>query len=333
MNSASSSNRLRDLIASSRDPAQPTTDEQRNMAFIAKSATENILALQRAAHEQETQLEERRKEIGVLQRNYETLSRIRQGDAQEIAMLRSQKQQEADEVAALREQLRTERDSKAQLEARLAEHDAALAQVAKLKLHVEAADRKQAQALATAQATQLQAADLKEANRTLRLGGERLARAHTDATEKLYGTSKAKAQLEQDKIALQRELGAAKDKAAQLEKQLRTFLDFNHALEDDLRAALQRAAELGRRVKEVEFEKQTVEAYYTAKAAEMQAQLELLIGATPAAAAGADHASMTHAIDKGLSKRSTPGPAPASPASVTSQRPSMHRASPLRNEQ
>jgi chromosome segregation ATPase len=274
-----SKSRLREIVATARDLSDPAAelDEQKNLAYLARTATENILALERVVHEQERQLEERWKEAAKLQRNYETLSRVRQGDAKELVMLRAQRQQESDEVEQLREQLRAERSNKEALHARLAESEAALAQVTQLKLQVESAERKHAQAVTAAEAIAMQAADLKDANKTLRLGTERLSRAHTDLGDKLRATSDARSRLEREKDVLQRELGAAHTKLAHMEKQLRTFLEFNATMEGDLRMALAKSAELDKQCRELEFEKQTVEAYYTAKHMEMQAQFQSLL--------------------------------------------------------
>lgn len=266
------------MVASSRvELSDEIDDEQKNMAYLARTATENILALEKVVNEQEMQLEERKKEIATLQRNYETLSRIRQGDSKELAMLRAQRQQEGDEMARLRELLGQERAEKTALEAKLAESEAAMAQVTELRLQVGAAERKAAQASAAADAAHIQAADLKESNKGLRLTAERLARVHAEQADKLRQTTEQRAKAEREHEALQQELGAAHNKLAQQEKQLRTFLDFNATMEHDLRQALAKVADLEKQCRELEFEKQTVEAYYTAKHQEMQAQFQALL--------------------------------------------------------
>ncbi|KAG8464063.1 hypothetical protein KFE25_000231 [Diacronema lutheri] len=272
-----SAGRLREIVATTRENMVDTLDEQKNMAYLARTAAENILSLERVVHEQELQLEERRKEVSTLQRNYETLSRIRQGDSKELVMLRAQRQQESDDVELLREQLAAERADNQRLNVRLAESEAALVQVTQFKLQVGAAERKCAQAVANAEGVQMQAADLREANKTLRLGTERLSRAHTEQSEKLRQLNEQRVKLEREKAALQRELSAAHNKLATMEKQLRTFLDFNATMEHDLRAALAKSADLEKQLREVDFEKQTVEAYYAAKHREMQTQFQSLL--------------------------------------------------------
>ena len=54
----------------------------------------------------------------------------------------------------------------------------------------------------------------------------------------------------------------ASSKCVVQERQLKTFLQANEALEADLRKQLSRVAQLERRKQEMEAEQQTVEAYY-----------------------------------------------------------------------
>ena len=61
------------------------------------------------------------------------------------------------------------------------------------------------------------------------------------------------------------------------ERQLKTFLQANEALETDLRKQLSRISALERRKQEQEAEQQTIEAYYQARLEEMQAQYDRLL--------------------------------------------------------
>ena len=61
------------------------------------------------------------------------------------------------------------------------------------------------------------------------------------------------------------------------ERQLKTFLEANEALEADLRKQVQRAAALERRKQELEAEQHTIEAYSQARLDEMQTQYDRLL--------------------------------------------------------
>lgn len=260
---------------------------QKNMAYLAKTASENILSLQRIVHEQEVQLEDRRKEAATLQRNYEALSRIRLSDNKELASLREQRQQEGESMRHLRDELAAEKGESDRLREKLRESEEALAEVAALKLEVQAAERKHAQAVTHAEGVQAQVADLQEANKALRSSAERLSRGHTNISEKLRREGEARAQLEREHAALRKEAAAAGAKLTHMEKQLRTFLDFNATMEADLRGAMARAAELEKQVRQLEHDRQTAEAYHSARHAEMQAQLQTALGTSAGGGAAA----------------------------------------------
>jgi len=266
------------MIATTRPPAHDEPmDEQKNMAYLARAATENILSLERVVHEQELELEERRKENGTVQRNYEALARIRQADSKELVLLRAQRQQETTDVECLRVQLALAGQEKGALQARLAESEVELTQVTVLRLKLDSAERKCAHIATSSETVQVQNGEYKEANKTLRLGCERLGRAHKEVSEKLLHSSEERGKIAREKEALQHELGGSHAKFATMDKQLRTFFEFNATMEADLRTALAKTAELDKQCRELEFEKQTVEAYYTAKHTEMQAQFQALL--------------------------------------------------------
>ena len=83
--------------------------------------------------------------------------------------------------------------------------------------------------------------------------------------------------LEAAKESAERSHTAALSKLSVQDRQLKTFLEANEALEADLRKQMQRVATYERRKQEQEAEQQTVEAYYQARLEEMQAQYDKLL--------------------------------------------------------
>ena len=83
--------------------------------------------------------------------------------------------------------------------------------------------------------------------------------------------------LQTEKESAERALAQGASRISVQERQLKTFLQANEALEADLRKQLSRVAALERRKQEQEAEQQTIEAYYQARLEEMQAQYDRLL--------------------------------------------------------
>merc|ERR1719203_2470865 len=82
---------LRSKVSSARsDYEQSEKDTMRNLAYVVNSANDNITSLTRTVKQQEKELAEKSDQAAALQRNYETLSRIRQNDQAEFVLLKAQ---------------------------------------------------------------------------------------------------------------------------------------------------------------------------------------------------------------------------------------------------
>ena len=88
---------MRDQAASSKsrlggggEDAAADAETMRNLAYVVNSANDNIQQLQKTVRQQERELLEKHEQVTALQRNYETLSRIRQADQKEFLLLKAQ---------------------------------------------------------------------------------------------------------------------------------------------------------------------------------------------------------------------------------------------------
>ena len=91
---------------------EPEAESVRNLAYVVNSANDNIVTLQRTVTAQE-ELAEKAEAASALQRNYETLSRIRQADQREFMALKRLHEAQQDELKALQESVaaQTERST------------------------------------------------------------------------------------------------------------------------------------------------------------------------------------------------------------------------------
>lgn len=111
--------------------ASEVSVQMRDVAYIVNSAEQNIKSLQETVQRQARELSEKTEKIAALQRNYETLSRITQGDRKEVHMLKLQRQQ-AEEAAKQMQQLKdTESQRVHNLEDQLAQKDELSQQLAR----------------------------------------------------------------------------------------------------------------------------------------------------------------------------------------------------------
>ena len=86
------------------------TDTMRNLAYVVSSANDNIQALQRTVKQQEKELSEKSDQAAALQRNYETLARIRQADQNEFMQLKARQAEEQALIKKLQAELSAARE-------------------------------------------------------------------------------------------------------------------------------------------------------------------------------------------------------------------------------
>ena len=104
--SGGSVTRIRETVGAARDDAEAMS----NLAYVVNSANDNIAALQRTIKLQEAELTEKTEHAAALQRNYETLSRIRQSDQKEFIALKSQLAEEREQLQQLGELYEAEQE-------------------------------------------------------------------------------------------------------------------------------------------------------------------------------------------------------------------------------
>ena len=82
---AGSVSRMRDTVSTAKADEEAMT----NLAYVVNSANDNISSLQRTVKLQEKELADKSEHGAALQRNYETLSRIRKSDQKEFIALKA----------------------------------------------------------------------------------------------------------------------------------------------------------------------------------------------------------------------------------------------------
>ena len=276
--------RVRDQAASSKprtggggEDAAADAETMRNLAYVVNSANDNIQQLQKTVRQQERELLEKQEQATALQRNYETLSRIRQADQKEFLLLKAQTAEQHEQLQDLQSRLASEQETVGALEARLSEMTAAQASVQKLQLQLQDLSRERDEQKAEASKARASAAELTESNKALKLNVDKLTRAQHEVLQRVRKADEAARQLQSEKEAAEGAQAAAGGKLSVQERQLKVFLEANNALEADLRKQMQRVAQLERRKQEMEAEAATVEAYYKARLDEMQSQYDRLL--------------------------------------------------------
>ena len=126
---AGSVTRIRDAVSTSRDDAE----SMQNLAYVVNSANDNIAGLQRTVKLQEKELAEKTEHGAALQRNYETLSRIRKSDQKEFIALKTLQLEERTELETLQQLYAAEQAKTLALERRLQASAAAEQQLQKLQ--------------------------------------------------------------------------------------------------------------------------------------------------------------------------------------------------------
>ena len=279
--------RVRDMSASATssksrpsgggEDAAADAETMRNLAYVVNSANDNIQQLQKTVRQQERELLEKQEQATALQRNYETLSRIRQADQKEFLLLKAQTAEQHEQLQDLQSRLASEQETVGALEARLSEMTAAQASVQKLQLQLQDLSRERDEQKAEASKARASAAELTESNKALKLNVDKLTRAQHEVLQRVRKADEAARQLQSEKEAAEGAQAAAGGKLSVQERQLKVFLEANNALEADLRKQMQRVAQLERRKQEMEAEAATVEAYYKARLDEMQSQYDRLL--------------------------------------------------------
>ena len=279
--------RVRDMSASATssksrlggggEDAAADAETMRNLAYVVNSANDNIQQLQKTVRQQERELLEKHEQATALQRNYETLSRIRQADQKEFLLLKAQTAEQHEQLQDLQSRLASEQETVGALEARLSEMTAAQASVQKLQLQLQDLSRERDEQKAEASKARASAAELTESNKALKLNVDKLTRAQHEVLQRVRKADEAARQLQSEKEAAEGAPAAAGGKLSVQERQLKVFLEANNALEADLRKQMQRVAQLERRKQEMEAEAATVEAYYKARLEEMQSQYDRLL--------------------------------------------------------
>jgi len=300
---AGSVTRMRDTVSTAKADAESMS----NLAYVVNSANDNIASLQRTLKLQEKELADKSEHGAALQRNYETLSRIRKSDQKEFIALKALQAEERAELARLQGLYAAEQAKTLALGRQVQASAGAEEQLQKLQLELSEAARLRDTYQADAEKQRRAASESLDTARAQKLSLDKATRSQQEmlqrakrAEEELKATAAAKEALEK----LQQG-GAAK--LAVHERQLKTFFEANEALEADLLKQVQRAAALERRKLELEAEQQTIEAYYQARLDEMQAQYDRLLTEVEGAKSAAREEAI-RALDAGEPPKS---PTPA----------------------
>ena len=256
--------RVRDAVSTSRGDSD--AEAMQNLAYVVSSANENIVALQRTVKLQEKELTDKSEHTAALQRNYETLSRIRQSDQKEFIALKAQQAEEREELERLKGLYEEEQQKTLMLEQKLQTTAEAEAQLQHAKLELANAARERDEFRVAGEKHQRAAAEAVEGNRSLKLNLDKLTRSQQELLSRAKKAEDALSTVEGEREAGDKANAQALAKLAVQERQLKTFLEANMALEGDLGRQVQRVAQLERRKQELEAEQATIEAYYQARA-------------------------------------------------------------------
>ena len=256
---------------------EPEAESVRNLAYVVNSANDNIVTLQRTVTAQEKELAEKAEAASALQRNYETLSRIRQADQREFMALKRLHEAQQDELKALQESVAAQTERSTQLEQQVADGAAAQSERLQLQLRVSELEREAKERATDTAQVRKNAAELVESNRALKMSVEKMTRAQHELMQRSRKADDGMRALQAEKETAEKAPAAAAAKLVVAERQLKTFLEANEAMEGDLRTQASRVAQLERRKQESEAERQTVEAYYEARLEEMQTQYNRLL--------------------------------------------------------
>ena len=292
-----------------------------NLAYVVSSANENIQALQRTVKQQEKELAASAEHAAALQRNYETLARIRRADQEEFLVLKTQQTDEREQLRQLRADLAAERERGAELGRKLQAAAAAQAEAHYLQMQLEDACRARDELGDETERLRASNAELMDTTKVLKVNIDKLSRAQQEMLTKARKADEMVRALQSDKETAERNSAAVNSKSAVQERQHKTFLQANEALEADLLKQLARVAQLERRKQEQEAEQQTIEAYYQARLEEMQAQYDKLLGEIDDAKRTAQE-KVFHTFDETAAVVPPPEQEPSSPSGGGRVRPS-----------
>ena len=195
-------------------------EAMQNLAYVVSSANDNIQALQRTIKQQERELAAASDHASALQRNYETLARIRRADQEEFLVVKAQQTEEREQMKQLKAELAAERERCAELERSLQQSAAAQAESQSLKLQLADASRERDDHLAEVERLRGSAAEMLDANKVLKINIDKLSRAQQEMLIKARKSDDALRSLQNDKEVADKASASSASKAAVQERQL-----------------------------------------------------------------------------------------------------------------
>mmetsp|Transcript_19951 Transcript_19951/g.58703 ORF Transcript_19951/g.58703 Transcript_19951/m.58703 type:complete len:244 (+) Transcript_19951:377-1108(+) len=192
-------------------------------------------------------------------------------------MLRGQHSEQQVELLELRGALASERERSEELQAQLDTFAAERAEMEALRRRVPELEQDAAAARDMTAVERTRSVELGDSCRTLKSQLERLTRTQAELLDRCKRADEATKRLQADKETIETAMKQAKAKVAVQERQLVTFLSANEAIEADLQQQMAAVAALERRAQEQEAERATIEAYYSARLTEAQAQFDRLL--------------------------------------------------------
>ena len=157
-------------------------------------------------------------------------------------MLKTQRQEEHTEMQQLKSDLAKERERCSELEKALEASAAAQAEVQSLQQELaDVTSERDAQA-EEGERLREQAAEMVDSNKVLKINIDKLSRAQQEMLTKARKQDDALRALGTEKESAERALAASSSRVSVQDRQLKTFLQANEALEADLRKQLARVA-------------------------------------------------------------------------------------------
>eukprot|EP00967_Tisochrysis_lutea_P127598 scaffold217188_cov26-Tisochrysis_lutea.AAC.1 len=219
--------RVRQTVSQGRSADRGDADPMRNLAYVVSSANDSISALQKSLKANEKELADKADQISALQRNYETLSRIRHADQHEFTLLKELHDATQKALTQAREQLDAERERAKAMDEQLAALAEERAELRELRLRVSELEREKVEADEAVAQERARVAEMSEGNRRLQDQIDTLGRAQAETLARAAKLDEACKQLESEKTAVEKAHVAAGSKIAVQERQLRTFLEAN----------------------------------------------------------------------------------------------------------
>ena len=178
--------KLRGTVTTARVETEesPEADAMRNLAYVVSSANDNIQALQRTVKLQEKELSEKTDQCAAVQRNYETLARIRQADQSEFLQLKTRQSDEHSQLLRAQADLRAAREQSSGLERKIAAGEAAQAQIVTLNGQLQAVTATRDELESNLTMERGKNATLAETNRGLNANIDKLSRAQNEMLQR-----------------------------------------------------------------------------------------------------------------------------------------------------